>query len=72
MWDAHVHLIGTGDAGSGIYLNPQMQSLLNPGMYARRLFFLNAGCVHEAKGSVDRAYVERMRNLVDGMRPGTK
>jgi len=72
VWDAHVHLIGTGDAGSGIYLNPRMESLLNPGMYARRLFFLNAGCVHEAKGSVDRAYVERMRNLADGMRPGTK
>jgi mannonate dehydratase len=49
-----------------------MESLLNPGLYARRLFFLNAGCVHEASGSVDRAYVERMHNLLDGMRPGVK
>ena len=72
VWDSHVHLVGTGDAGSGIYINPQMESLLNPGMYARRLFFLNAGCVHDAPGSVDRSYVERMRNLVDGMRRGVK
>ena len=72
VWDSHAHLIGTGDAGSGIYVNPRTDSLLNPGQYARRLFFLNAGCVHDASGSVDNAYVDRMRNLVDGMRRGTK
>jgi uncharacterized protein len=68
VWDSHAHLIGTGDAGSGIYVNPQTDSLLNPGQYARRLFFLNAGCVHDATGSVDDAYVDRMRNLIDGLR----
>jgi len=72
VWDSHAHLIGTGDSGSGIYINPRTESLLNPGEYARRLFFLNAGCVHEEKGSVDRAYVERMHNLVEGLRPGCK
>jgi uncharacterized protein len=72
MWDAHAHLVGTGDSGSGIYVNPRMESLLDPAQYARRLFFLNAGCAHDAPGSVDRAYVERMRNLVDGLRPGAK
>ena len=72
VWDAHAHLVGTGDSGSGVYVNPQMESVLNPGQYARRLFFLNAGCAHDAPGSVDRAYVERMRNLVDGLRPGVK
>jgi mannonate dehydratase len=72
VWDSHVHLVGTGDSGSGVYVNPAMESLLNPGLYARRLFFLNAGCVHEAPESVDRSYVQRMRNLVDGMRPGVK
>ena len=71
VWDSHAHLIGTGDSDSGIYVNPRTESLLNPGDYARRLFFLNAGCVHEEKrGSVDRAYVERMHNLADGMKPG--
>jgi mannonate dehydratase len=72
VWDSHAHLIGTGDSGSGIFINPQTDSLLNPGQYARRLFLLNAGCVHDAPESVDRAYVERMRNLLDGMRPGVK
>ncbi|HEV3010441.1 MAG TPA: hypothetical protein VGX52_15545, partial [Burkholderiales bacterium] len=72
FWDSHSHLIGTGDSGSGIFVNPATDSLLNPGQYARRLFFLNAGCVHDAAGSVDRAYVDRMRNLIDGMRSGTR
>ena len=35
--------------GSGIFVNPATDSLLNPGQYARRLFFLNAGCVHDAR-----------------------
>lgn len=72
VWDAHAHLVGTGDSGSGVVVNPRMDSLLDPAEYARRLLFLNAGCVHAAPGSVDRAYVERMLNLVDGMRPGAK
>lgn len=72
VWDAHAHLVGTGDSGSGIVLNPQMESVLSPAQYARRLFFLNAACADGAAGGVDRAYVERMRNLVDGLRPGAK
>ncbi len=67
VWDSHVHLVGTGDSGSGVYVNPEMDSPLNPALYARRLFYMNAGCVHEAPGSVDRSYVERMHNLVDGI-----
>lgn len=72
VWDAHVHLVGIGDSDSGVVLNAGMSSLWNPGQYVRRLFYLNAGCVHEAPGNVDRAYVERMHNLVDGLRPGVK
>jgi predicted TIM-barrel fold metal-dependent hydrolase len=71
-WDAHVHLVGTGDSGSGVTVHPRMESLLNPAEFARRLFFLNAGCAHDAPGQVDRAYVERMHNLLDGLRPGAK
>jgi len=72
VWDCHAHLLGSGDSGSGIFVNPRMDSLFDPAQYARRLFFLNAGCVHDARGSVDQAYVERMHNLLDGMRPGVK
>jgi len=72
VWDSHAHLIGTGDSGSGISINPRMESLLSPGAYARRMFFLNAACAHDSPNQVDRAYVERMLKLVDGLRPGVK
>jgi len=72
VWDCHSHLIGTGDSGSGIIVHPGTESLLDPANYARRLFFLNAGCAHQAPGDVDRTYVERMHNLLDGMRVGVK
>jgi mannonate dehydratase len=72
VWDCHAHLIGTGDSDSGIAVQPNTESLLDPANYARRLFFLNAGCAHQAPGNVDRTYVERMHNLLDGMRTGVK
>ena len=73
IWDAHSHLVGTGDSSSGIFVNPKMDSMLNPAHYARRLFFLNAGCAYDGpEGSVDRAYVRRILNLMTGMRRGVK
>lgn len=72
FWDCHVHLVGTGDAGSGIEVNPRMESMFHPLQYAQRLFYLNAGCVHDAPGRVDQSYIERMQNLVDGLQPGAK
>ena len=72
VWDCHAHLVGTGDSGSGIWVNPDMESLLHPFQYAQRLFYLNAGCAHDAPGRIDQSYIERMRNLLDGMRSGVK
>ncbi len=72
MWDGHCHLAGNGDSGSGIYLNPTMESVLDPLEYARRLIFMNAGCVRDAPGQVDRSYVERLVRLQGGLRPGAK
>jgi uncharacterized protein len=72
VWDCHVHLIGVGDSTSGVWINPRMQSWAHPLEFAQRLFFLNAGCAHEAPGRVDSSYVERMRNLVDALAPGAK
>ena len=72
VWDCHAHLVGNGDSGSGIWVNPDMESLLHPFQYAQRLFYLNAGCAHEAPGRVDESYIERMHNLIDGMQPGVK
>ena len=73
VWDSHVHIAGTGDSPSGITLNPRMNSALNPAHYARRLFFLNAGCAYDIEGgSIDVAYVRRMLNLLAAMRRGFK
>ena len=72
VWDCHAHLVGTGDSGSGIWLNPAMHSPRAPLQYAQRLFFLNAGCAHEQPREVDRTYVERMKTLLTGLRPGSK
>ena len=71
-WDAHAHLVGTGDSASGIRLNPQMSSLMAPVEFARRVFFVNAGCADGSGASVDEAYVERMRNLLGEFRSGAK
>jgi hypothetical protein len=72
VWDCHAHLVGTGDSGSGIWLNPALESMVHPIQYAQRLFFLNAGCAHDAPGRADQSYIERMHNLLEGMRPGVK
>jgi predicted TIM-barrel fold metal-dependent hydrolase len=72
MWDCHVHLIGVGDSSSGVWINPRMQSWAHPLEFAQRLFFLNAGCAHDAPGRVDASYVERMRHLADALAPGAK
>jgi mannonate dehydratase len=70
--DCHTHLVGTGDSGGGAQVNERMWSPLSPLVFAQLLFYLNAGCVHEARDRIDATYVERMHNLIDGMRPGFK
>jgi mannonate dehydratase len=72
VWDCHVHLAGLGDGGSGIELGPQLASPLHPINYAQRLFYMNAGCAHDAPGKVDQAYVARLLNLCDAMPAGFK
>ena len=73
LWDCHVHLTGIGDSGSGIWLNPRMQSWLNPTQSAQRLFFLNAGCADDAApGQVDATYVDRLAALLAQFPAGAK
>ena len=72
VWDCHAHLAGIGDGGSGVTITPRMLSPLHPTEYFQRLFYLNAGCAHEAPGRVDQSYVERLHNLADGMHTGFK
>ena len=72
VWDCHVHLVGSGDAGSEAWFSPDMDSLWHPVLRMQKLFYMNAGCVHGAPGQLDQSYVARMQNLVEGMRPGFK
>ena len=72
LWDCHVHVAGLGDGGSGIVVGPQLSSWMHPLHYAQRLFYMNAGCAHDAPGSVDTAYVARLLNLCDAMPEGFK
>lgn len=71
VWDCHAHIAGTGDSGRGIEISPRMMSPLHPMEYLQRLFYLNAGCAHEARG-VDDSYIERLHNLMAGLEPGAK
>ncbi len=70
VWDMHVHLAGTGDSGRGIEI--PAASPLRPVEYAQRLFYLNAGCAHDAPGKVDDSYIARLRNLCTAAPAGFK
>ncbi|MCB1957210.1 MAG: amidohydrolase family protein [Rhodocyclaceae bacterium] len=72
VWDCRAHLAGIGDGGSGIRVSDRMMSPWHPAEYVQRIFYMNAGCVHEAPGRVDDSFVERLHNLMEGMAPGFK
>jgi uncharacterized protein len=71
-WDVHCHLFGDGDSGGGVWVNPAMASLLRPMQFVQRVFYLNAGCVHDSPGRVDASVVDRLRNQCDALPPGMK
>ena len=71
FWDGHVHLVGTGDSGSGPWVNPDMQSPMHPVQWLQYAFYFNASCL--ANGTdADREYVERLRMLMAQMPAGIK
>lgn len=72
VWDCHTHLVGSGDSGGGAWFSPDMDSLWHPVLRLQKLFYINAGCVHEAPGHMDKSYIERLHNLIDGIKPGFK
>lgn len=71
FWDCHTHLIGTGDSGSGLWVNPQMQSLKHPIQWLQRAFYLNASCVTDNDQS-DLQYITRLNSLVNQLPAGVK
>jgi predicted TIM-barrel fold metal-dependent hydrolase len=72
VWDVHAHLVGVGDSDSGAWANPRMDSLWNPLQYIQKVFYMNAGCVHDAPGQIDASFVARLENLMDGFPTGAQ
>jgi hypothetical protein len=68
VWDSHTHLVGAGDSGSGAWFSPDMDSPWHPLLRVQKMFYMNAGCVDETTGKLDTSYVERLVQLLDGMR----
>ena len=64
--DVHCHLFGDGDSGSGVWMNPSGE-LAAPAQLVQRLFYLNAGCVHDHPGRVDASVVDRLLNQAAGL-----
>lgn len=71
FWDPHCHLIGTGDSGSGMWVNPAMKSMTHPIQWLQRAFYLNASCTAD-DGRSDLHYVERLHWLQQQMPAGVK
>lgn len=64
VWDCHCHLIGVGDSPSGIWLNPDMQSLWHPIRFTQYKFYLDASCARsQNKATIDEGVVQRMLQL---------
>lgn len=71
VWDCHVHLIGVGDDGSGIWINPAMASLRHPIQSLQKQFYLNASCTGKS-GHVDSDFVARLLGFKAGLKSGSK
>ncbi len=73
VWDMHVHVAGIGDSGSGMKVNPAMDSLAHPLLYAQKRVFMDAACATGEYGvGVDEAYLSRLLQLVNTFPPGVK
>ena len=73
LWDVHTHLLGNGDSGSGCRLNPVMDQWWHPVELLRKRVIMDAAQARPAEGgSLDRAYVQRLRQLADDFPPGAR
>ncbi|PCI55862.1 MAG: amidohydrolase [Methylophilaceae bacterium] len=70
VWDSHVHIVGTGDSGSGIWFNPNMDSWLHPVLKIQKQFYENGACADAA--NIDVSSITRMLNLAKEMPAGYK
>lgn len=72
VWDTHCHVFGDGDAKTGLWFNPRMQSIWRPHEYLQREFYINAACVDYKPGRTDLSYVERLQLQFQALPAGFK
>lgn len=72
LWDVHCHLLGTGDAGSGCRIHPQMTQWWHPVESLRRRAIMDGACVPADAPSVDRTYLRRLDELAVGFPSGAR
>lgn len=72
LTDTHAHLLGTGDSGSGCSVHPSLYQWWRPLEVLRRRAILNAACVEDGTGSVDRAYVRTLQTLAADFPAGAR
>lgn len=65
LWDVHAHLLGTGDSGSGCWVDPRLTQWWHPVEHLRKRMILNGACVPDNSQAVDHAYVARLTQLAD-------
>lgn len=70
VWDSHVHLLGTGDAASGIWFNPNMDSYWHPILKVQKSFYMNGSCA--VGGAIDNSTIQRMLTQLEDMPVGFK
>jgi uncharacterized protein len=71
FWDCHVHIAGVGDGNSGVWITPQMKSVLHPWQNLQRRFYLNAACT-ETEGRVDEDFFRRLMHYLENFPNGAK
>lgn len=67
-WDSHAHLLGVGDGGSGVWVNPALRSVWHPLQAVQFQFYLNASCAAD-DGAADAAVLARLRALCEALPP---
>jgi len=72
LWDAHAHLLGVGDGGTGCRIHPHLLQWWHPVEFMRRRVILSAAGVDSDAPAIDAAYVARLRRLTDDFPAGAR
>ncbi|MBV1911284.1 MAG: amidohydrolase family protein [Kangiellaceae bacterium] len=77
LWDSHFHLLGNGTnpgldgTRTGVWLSPQMTSLLSPIQRIQYAFYLDAACIEHPQFA-DREYVQYLSRLSSNLPGGVR